>query len=281
MKNFSFLSFVMILIGAAIVGFSVNYFNIANNLGEGGITGLAILLKYLFNWDPGLMSILMNIPLFFIGWRVLGKYSLIYTIWGTFALSFFLWAFGSFRFPLDDLLLTSVFAGVCVGLGLGLIFRFGGTTGGVDIIARIFLKKLGWRIGRTMFLSDIIVLSVSLTYLDLRHAMYTAIAVFVGTHLIDIVQEAAYSARSAIIISNKTEEIAQMINDNIGRGATILNAQGAYTGAERKIIFTVLGRSEIVKLKAHILFIDPDAFISIGVANEVLGLGFNSPTDAH
>ncbi len=281
MKNFRVINFLMILVGAAIMGFGINYFNLANNLGEGGVTGLAILLKYLFNWDVGLTSILMNLPLFFLGWRVLGKYSLVYTIWGTLALSFFLWAFGSFRFPLDDLLLTSVFAGVFVGTGLGLIFRFGGTTGGVDIIARILLKKFGWRMGRTMFFSDVIVLSISLTYLDLRHAMYTVIAVFVGTRIIDIVQEAAYAARSAIIISDKAQEVAQAINQGVRRGATVIKATGAFTGKERTIIFTIVGRSEIVKLKEHVLFIDPDAFISIGVANEVLGEGFVSANEQH
>ncbi len=274
MRNLKLVNFVAIAAGSAIMGFGINYFNIANSLAEGGVTGLSIVLKLAFDWDPGLTSLLINLPLLALGWKILGRHSIIYTIWGTGCLSLFLWVFGMFRFPMDDLLLASLFAGVTVGVGLGIIFRFGGTTGGVDIIARIFHKYFGWKMGRTMFIADLVVIAISLTHLSLQQAMYTVVAVFVGTRIIDVVQEAAYSARALTIVSDKSEEITKVIMRELNRGVTMMHGEGAYTGASKKIAYVVVGKSEIVKTKNIVLGIDPGAFISVGVASEVLGEGF-------
>lgn len=276
MRKFRFINLVGILVGAAIMGFSINYFNIANNLAEGGVTGIAILLKLAFNIDPGISSLLINIPLLVLGWKVLGRYTLVYTIYGTVCVSLFLWLFGSFRFPLNDMLLASLFAGVGVGLGLGIVFRYGGTTGGVDIIARICHKYFGWRIGRTMLGADIAVIGLSLTFLTVQQAMYTLVAVFVGARLIDFVQEAAYAARAAFVISDRGRDIARKINEEMDRGATLLNGEGAFTGKARHVVYVVVSRAEIVKLKNVVQAVDPHAFISIAEAGEVLGEGFTS-----
>lgn len=274
MRNLKVINFAAIALGAALMGFGINYFNIANNLAEGGVTGLSILGKLVFDWDPGLTSLLVNIPLLAIGWKVLGRHSLIYTVWGTGCLSGFLWLFGGFRFPMDDLLLAALFAGVSVGAGLGIIFRFGGTTGGVDILARILHKYLGWKMGRTMFVADILIIALSLVYLNLQQAMYTVVAVFVGTRIIDVVQEAAYSARALTIVSDRAEEITAAIVRELDRGVTVMRGQGGYTKRPRTIAYVVVARSQVVKTKSLVLHIDPAAFISIGVASEVLGEGF-------
>jgi len=274
MRSLRWRNLLGILVGAAIMGFGINAFNLANHLAEGGLTGIAILLKLGFDWEPGLTTLLINIPLFAIGAKVLGRASLTYTIFGTIALSFFLWLFGGYRFPMDDSLLASLFAGVGVGVGLGIIFRYGGTTGGVDILARIAQKYLGWKIGRTMFIADIAVLVLSLVHLSIQQVMYTLVAVFVGARIIDFVQEAAYSARAVLIVSDHSLEIAKSITERMGRGATILRGAGAYTGREKSVLYVVVGRSEIVKLKAIILSHDPVAFISVSEANEVMGEGF-------
>ena len=175
---------------------------------------------------------------------------------------------------MDDALLASLFAGVGVGVGLGIIFRFGGTTGGVDILARIAEKYLGWKMGRTMFIADMGVLAISLVHLSVQQVMYTLVAVFVGARIIDFVQEAAYSARAVLVVSDQGLQIAKIINERLDRGATILRGAGAYTGQEKSVLYVVVGRSEIVKLKALILSIDPAAFISVSEANEVMGEGF-------
>ncbi|MBP1933417.1 YitT family protein [Ammoniphilus resinae] len=265
---------IAIIFGSAIMGFGVNYFNIANHLAEGGVTGITILLKYILGWDPGLTNLIINIPLLFLGWKVLGRNALFYTILGTLSLSFFLSLFGHYRLPLEDSLLASLYAGVCLGVGLGIVFRFGGTTGGTDIIARILNKYKGWSIGRTMFLSDVIVITISLFYLDLTGAMYTLVAVFIGSRVIDFVQEGAYAAKAVMIISDSSEKIAAKIMTEMERGATLLNARGGYTGSEKNVLYCVVSRNEIVRLKMLVHNVDPYAFIIVNDVHEVLGEGF-------
>ena len=281
MRRVKILELVAITLGTAVMAFGINAFNIANNLAEGGVTGVAILLKLSMNWNPGLTTMIVNLPLLVLGWRVLGVRSLVYTIWGTACLSLFLWLGGRFRFPLDDLLLAALAAGVAVGAGLGIVFRFGGTTGGVDIIARVLQKRFGWKVGRTMFFADVCVIGASLVFLRLEQAMYTVVAVFVGTRIIDLVQDAAYSARAMTIVSDRADEIARRIMEDLGRGVTRLHGQGAYTGTERTVLLAVVGRSELTRAKRLVLAADPAAFISIGVASEVLGEGFTLDGDKH
>jgi len=270
-----------IVAGAAIMGLGINAFNLANNLAEGGVTGIAILLKLAFNWDPGITSLAINIPLFILGAKALGRSALFHTVFGTVAVSFFLWLFGSYRFAIDDSLLASLFAGVGVGAGLGIIFRFGGTTGGVDIIARIIQKRFGWTMGRTMFVADIAVLAVSLVHLSLQQVMYTAVAVFVGARIIDFVQDAAYAARAVLIVSERGTDIARDVLEQMDRGATILRGAGAYTGKEKPILYVVVARSEVMRLKALIFERDPSAFVTVTDAGEVMGEGFSREAPKH
>jgi len=264
-----------IVVGAAVAGFGVNYFTIANGLGEGGFTGISILLKYWLDWSPGITSLVMNIPLFVLGWRYLGKRAMGYTIWGTVCFSFFLWLFEDIGSPIDgDLLLASLYAGVTVGLGLGIIFRYGGTTGGVDILARLADKYFGWSIGRTMFTFDFLVIVASLFYLGRERAMYTLILVFVAARVIDLVQEGLYSAKAAMIISNRPHEISRVIVEKMDRGTTLLMGKGGYTQKEKEVVYVVVSRPELIRLKTIIKQIDPYAFVVISDARNVLGEGF-------
>jgi len=267
-------NFLGILVGAAVMGLGINIFNLANHLAEGGVTGIAILLKLGLDWDPGLVTLLVNIPLFLVGWRLLGRTTLIYSVFGTLCLSGSLWLFGSLRLPLDDLLLAALFAGVGVGVGLGLIFRFGGTTGGTDILARLCQKYLGWKMGRTLFGADLVVLAVSLGYLSVEQVLYTVVAVFVGARIIDFLQESSRSAQAVLVISDRGPEIARQIIEKLHRGATLLHGEGAYSKQHKAVLHVVVGRSEVLELKRLILAIDPAAFFSVTEANEVAGEGF-------
>jgi uncharacterized membrane-anchored protein YitT (DUF2179 family) len=265
----------MILIGCAIFSFGLNYFNIANQLVEGGFTGITLLLAYLFNFEPALTIFLLNIPVFLIGWKVLGRTSFIYTIIGTVAVSLFLWLFRDYQLYLgDDLLLAALYAGVSVGIGLGLVFRFGGTTGGVDIIARLAYKYLGWSMGRTIFLSDLLVITLSLIYLNHKLAMYTIIAVFVGARVIDFMQEGAYAAKAIFIVSDKAELISDAILKQMERGTTILQGKGGFTGTTKQILYCVVPRNEMVRIRQLIQHIDPFAFVTVHDVRDVLGEGF-------
>jgi uncharacterized membrane-anchored protein YitT (DUF2179 family) len=267
-----------ILLGAAIFSFGLVHFNMQNNLAEGGFTGITLLLYFVFGWSPSITNLLLNVPLFFIGWKLLGRSVFLYTIIGTVGVSIFLGIFQKYQIEMplyEDLFLAALFAGVFIGIGLGIIFRYGGTTGGVDIIARLAQKYFGWTMGRTMFMFDFGVITLSLlTYLDYREAMYTLVLVFVGARVIDFMQEGAYAARGAMIISDKNEEIAAKIMKEMDRGVTSLKAVGSYTKTERNVLYCVVAKNEIVRLKNVVNSVDPHAFVSVTVVHDVLGEGF-------
>jgi len=265
---------VLIAMGAAIMGIGINYFNIANNLAEGGLTGISILLKLAFNVNPGVSVLLMNIPLLAWGIWKLGFKPMLYTIYGTICLSFFLGIFNNMRLPLDDLLLASLYAGIAVGLGLGIIFRYGGTTGGVDIIARVTSKYYGWSMGRIMFVADLLVLAASLVYLDKQQFMYTLIAVYIGSRVIDIVQSGAYQAKAVMVISEHDGDIVEAIVGELKRGVTILKGVGGYTQRPKEVLYVVCSPRQIVRVKNLVHTIDPHAFITITDVHEVVGEGF-------
>lgn len=278
LKGIKIKNIFFILLGSAIFSFGFVHFNIQNQLGEGGFSGITLILFFVFKLDPALMNLLLNIPMFFLGWRLLGQKVFIYTIIGTVSVSIFLKIFQLYEINIhiqDDLFLASLFAGVFVGVGLGIIFRYGGTTGGVDIIARLAHKYLGWSMGKTMFMFDAAVILLSwLTFLDSRSMMYTLVAVFIGSRVIDFVQEGAYAARGALIISEFQNEIADRISNDMERGVTVLRGFGHFTKADREVLYCVVGRNEIVRLKNIITSIDPHAFVSVIDVHDVMGEGF-------
>ncbi|MGM0921624.1 MAG: YitT family protein [Bacillota bacterium] len=272
-----------ILLGSAIFAFGLVHFNMQNNLAEGGFTGITLLLYFIFNIDPSISNLVLNIPIFFIGWKLLGRTTFLYTIIGTVALSVFLWLFQRFQIymPLkDDLTLAALFAGVFIGVGLGIIFRYGGTTGGVDIIARLVHKYKGVSMGKTMFMFDFVVIALSLvTYLSYKEAMYTLVAVFIAAKVIDFMQEGAYAAKGATIISERNGEIADKIMQEMDRGVTILKGQGSFTKMDRNVLYCVVGKNEIVRLKTVITSVDPHAFVAVSDVHDVLGEGFTLDAD--
>ncbi|AMO84980.1 uncharacterized membrane-anchored protein YitT (DUF2179 family) [Solibacillus kalamii] len=278
MQGIKIQNIIGILIGSAIFSFGFVHFNMQNQLGEGGFSGITLILYFTLNWDPALMNLLLNIPMFILGWRLLGKKSFIYTIIGTLSVSVFLKIFQIYEVDMnlqDDLFLVSLFAGVFVGIGLGIVFRFGGTTGGVDILARLANKYLGWSMGKTMFGFDFFVIILSwMTFLDARSMMYTLVAVYVGGRVIDLVQEGAYSAKGAFIISVKSDEIANLITNNMDRGVTVFDGHGHFTKEHRDVLYCVIGRNELVRLKNIVHGVDPHAFVSVMDVRDVTGEGF-------
>ncbi|WP_255717058.1 YitT family protein [Salipaludibacillus sp. CUR1] len=273
-----FKNIFFILLGTAIMSFGLVYFNMENNLADGGFTGITLILYFILNIDPAYSNLVLNIPLFIIGWRILGRNAFIYTLIGTLAVSVFLWLFQRYKFfamPLDDdMTLAALFAGVFIGAGLGIVFRFGGTTGGVDIIAKLGFKYFGWSMGRTMFVFDAAVITSSLVYLNYREAMYTLLAVFVAAKVIDFMQQGAYSGKAAMIISEHAPVIASAILEEMDRGATILKGRGSFTGDDREVLYCVVGRNEMVRLKNLISKVDPHAFVTLADVQDVIGEGF-------
>lgn len=273
-----FKNIFFILIGSAIFSFGIVHFNMQNNLGEGGFTGITLLFYFLWDWDPAILNIILNIPAFIIGWRFLGRNTFLYSIIGTLAVSVFLYIFQISPYQLhleSDMTLVALFAGVFIGVGLGIIFRYGGTTGGVDIIARIVHEYVGWSMGKTMFIFDAVVIATSLIlYLELVEGMYTLVAVYLASRVIDFMQEGAYSARGTTIISNFSHQISEKILVEMDRGVTVMQGKGRFSGENKEILYCVVGRNEIVRLKSIIHQIDPHAFVAVSAVHDVSGEGF-------
>ncbi|MFI3123913.1 YitT family protein [Streptococcus suis] len=267
-----------IIIGSALFAFSLNYLVMPNHLFEGGVTGLTLILYYLFNIQPWLMNILVNIPLFVIGWKLLGKKVLYLSILGTFSVTLWLAIFEKFPLAINlehDLFLVSTFSGILMGIGLGLIFKAGGTTGGSDIIARIGHKYLPYSIGQIILAVDIIILTfIVLVFKDLRLVLYTLMMVAIATRVIDFISDGGYGSKGLMIISQKSQEIATAIDEEIERGVTFIKAEGFYSKTPVNMVYSVIYKSQLQETKELIHRIDPHAFITITDAHEVLGEGF-------
>lgn len=273
---------VPILLGTAIYAFGLHYFVISNKLMEGGITGIALLLNYIFGAPPSITTLLINCPLFYLGWRILGKGSMAYTIIGTLSLSFFLWIMEmlinrGWIVPFQteqDFFLATAYAGFTLGTGLGIVFRYGGTTGGTDILARVVQKLNGWSVGRNILISDVLVIGSSIFFIPKEKVLYTIVAVFIASKMIDILIEGAYAARAFTVISGRAEAIAETINKHLDRGATLIPALGAYSKQQKDVVYCVVSRSEMKRLKDLIHSVDPRAFIIITEVHDVVGEGF-------
>ena len=282
----TFIDLLMIALGCAIYGISLDMISVPNKLADGGLSGISLILRHFWGINMGLSTLILNIPLILLGYRFMGKRLLAYTIWGTVSLSFFLWFWRSVPIikQLDlehDLFLSAISAGVLSGIGLGLVFRYNGTSGGTDIIARICQIKFGISSGKMLLFCDAVVLFASLSYLDIKHMMYTLLASFILSRAMDTVQQGAYSARGLLIISDKYEQIGQMIDLKLERGFTYFKALGGYKQDEKRVIHVVVAPREIPAIKQLIKQEDPNAFVSILEVHEALGEGFTYKQKRH
>jgi len=275
-------TWALLIAGTALYAFGLQYFIIPNLLMEGGVTGIAVLLNYALKWPVSLTSLLINLPLFALGWRQLGKGAMVFTFAGTVLLSVFLWVAETlvksgilvpFRSE-QDFILVVLYAGVTLGTGLGLVFRAGGTTGGVDIVARIIHRMRGWSMGQIILSMDVVILGVSLLFIPKEKVLYTIVSVFIASKIIDYIQEGAYAAKAFTILCKEPERLARIVTKALDRGVTLMPAVGAFSGEDKTVIYCVVGRYEIGKLKSLVRQHDRRAFIVISDVHDVLGEGF-------
>lgn len=274
----------MITCGTFIYAFGLDYFVIPNHLMEGGVTGLSLLLHYALNIPVSVSTIVLNIPLFIIGWRALGKQDMALTGFGTLSLSVCLWIIEKliqqgwivpFKSQNDTFLIV-LYAGITLGAGLGIVFRFGGTTGGADIIARLLSKKKGWSMGQVILFFDTIVIGSSLLYLPKENVLYTLVVVFVASKTIDFITKGAYAAKAFTIVTRNPEALTHQISDQLEHSVTLFLAKGGYSKEAKEVIYCIVYRHEIIRLQELVRSIDPDAFIVIHDVQEVLGEGFKT-----
>ncbi|UOR10525.1 YitT family protein [Halobacillus amylolyticus] len=266
---------LLIIIGSLIFAIGVNYFAIPNRLSEGGVIGITIVTYYLFEWSPGIVNFVLNTLLVAVGYKFFNKRVIIYTIVAIIFSSLFLHFTVDWGKEInDDTLLAALFAGLAVGLGLGLIFRSGGTSGGSAILARLGNQYLGWSIGKGMLVIDIAVIVGSAFIIGQEKAMYTLISVYVGAKVIDVVVEGANERTAVMIISNHPNEVLDAVTNKMARGITVLDGKGGYTGSQREVLYLVINKHEIVPFRKIILNIDPDAYVTVHGVQEIFRKGY-------
>lgn len=270
--------YVGITLGGIIFAFGLNYFTIANKLAEGGVTGLALLGHYLLGLPVGPILLALNIPLFAVGWYFLGWRFVLRSLYGTAVVSLAVQFIGLGAVPVSDRLVAAIYAGVISGLGLGVILRSGGTSGGVDIIARILWHRKGIEMGSTMFIGDAIVMGMAAVLMNRDTALYSLVAMFIASRVIDFVQEGASAAKAVTIVSNAPAEISAAVVESLDRTTTLVPSRGAYTGQSRDLVYVVVPRAEITHLKNIVFAADPSAFVIIDDVREVVGEGFSPRT---
>jgi uncharacterized membrane-anchored protein YitT (DUF2179 family) len=263
-------------LGVLLTALGLDLFLIPNKIAAGGVSGIATILHYLISVPVGAAMLALNVPLFAVGIYRLGLRFGFRSLYGTITLSLVVDALAPFLpAPTHDLLLASLFGGVMVGLGLGLVFRHKGTTGGTDLAAAVLRTYTGVNIGQLLFLVDAtVVIAAGITFGSAELAMYALITIFVTAWLIDLVQEGFSYAKAFLIISDRPSEISAAIVKELNRGATAWPARGVYTGAEREVLLSVVNRSEVTRLKDIVYGVDPRAFVILADVHEVLGEGF-------
>ncbi|MBD7964783.1 YitT family protein [Fictibacillus norfolkensis] len=266
----------LIIIGSLFFALGVNWFAIPNELGEGGVTGISMTLYYVLGWSPGLTNFIMNGFLLAIGYKVLNKRVTWYTMVAIFFTSLFIHLTEGMGNPVD-IMLGTVFAGVFIGIGLGLVLRSGGTTGGSTIIARMLNQHFGWGVSTTMFVFDILVVIGSAFVIGIENTMYTGISIYISTKILDYLIDGFDTRKAVTIISEKTDEIAKKVSDEMDRGVTIINARGHYSNEAKDILYVVINKQELFLLKKMIQRVDEKAFVVVHDVRDVFGEGFTFP----
>jgi len=282
-----FKAYALIVVGAFILAAGFVLFIDPHKIAPGGVYGIGIIVHYLtvgwFSWAPdglpiGAVGLVLNIPLTILGIKILGPRFGVKTVIGFVLSSVFIdvqhMLFGYEPF-VDDPLLSSIFGGVLIGFGLGLIFKAKATSGGSDIVAMIFAKYTRLPLGQLMiYVDSAIVLLALLAFQDWKIPLYSWIVIYITGKIIDMTIQGVSYDKALFIISDKYEDIRNKIINDIERGGTVINAVGMYKGQEKKVIFTNVNRREVHILKDYIEEIDPNAFITVIDANEILGNGF-------
>ena len=267
-----FYNLFLITSGIIVFVIGLNSILIPNKLLGAGVSGVAIIIHYLFpSADVGVTYFLLNIPLMLLGWYSISKRFMLYTIFGMAFFSLSAVLIKTPPIPLKDPILVAVFGGIVCGAGAGIVLRSLGSAGGVDILAIYGNQKFGLRPGLTSFFVNGLVIMTGAYFFGLQIALYSLIYVFTSSKALDAVLTGFNQRLSTIVISNKYKEIAEEIFKQVNRGVTFLQAKGAYTGSSKEVIFTITTLTELPKLKNVIFNIDPEAFVVVNSTLEVIG----------
>lgn len=268
---------VGITIGCLIYALSFALFVIPQDLAPGGVSGLAIVLNHFFEPVPiGISIIILNAPLFMMSLRRLGKAFLWRSVYATIISSLLIDLIVPYTHGFHvDMLLSAVYAGVIMGIGMGIIFRFFGSTGGTDLLAQLLSERIGLSFGTTLLIIDTIIIAFSgIAFRSITIPLYSILSLYISAKAIDLVQEGISFSKAAWVVSSQPEAIAGKVMAELDRGVTKFTAAGGFTSEPKEVVFCVVPQSQISHLKQIVHEVDPDAFVAIMDVTETLGLGF-------
>lgn len=265
------INILTVIVGCFIFSIGINSFMIPGNLGEGGIIGVALILFYAFEFPTAITMFLVNAVLLVLGFKFLSRFAMYYTILTIPLISIMLWLTESWVVPTDQILIQTVFGGFLVGVGIGLVLRIGATTAGTTILAQMANKFFDVSVPFALLVFDLIIVMASLTVLTIEQVLLTVIALYIAMETMDFIIEGMNPKKAITIITERPEELGSLINTEIKRGVTIMNGRGFYTKKEKDILYVVINRNQLTKLKRLIKREDENAFVVVHDVNSVLG----------
>ncbi|MBO1265943.1 YitT family protein [Proteiniclasticum sp. SCR006] len=278
MKKFSIKDFVMITLGIFLVAFGLEYFHIPNNIAAGGVSGLAIIINNFIPALPvGIIILILNVILFAVAFLTLGGGFGAKTLYASFGLSGIMWIMETFFTPVvlsEDLFINAAVGALIIGTGMAMVFNYGASTGGTDILAKILNKYFHVEIGKSLLAVDFVIGITGLATFGITAGLYALLCIVANGTLIDRLIDGFNTSKELMIISKREEQIIRFIIEELDKSCTVLNGYGGYTSEDIQILYVILSRREYIRLRSYIKEIDPKAFISVNEVHEVLGEGF-------
>lgn len=269
--NKAILKYFFLFVGSLLTAIGLEEFLVPNNIIDGGIVGISIITSYLTDLPLGIFTTLFNIPFLFMGYKYIGKSFVTSSVFAILSLFFWTFVFHPIQKFTGDILLATVFGGVIIGIGVGLIIRYGGSLDGTEMVAIVLNRKSLFSVGQIVMFFNIFILSSAGLIFSWDKAMYSLIAYFIAFKVIDITIEGLDEAKAAIIISDYPDDIAGAITCRLGRGVTYLNGTGGYSKEDKKVLYSVITRIEVAKLKSIIFDKDPNAFVTVSDVSDMMG----------
>ncbi|MFV9511393.1 YitT family protein [Tepidibacillus sp. LV47] len=263
--------YLFIIIGTFLVAIGLETFLIPNQIIDGGIIGISIIFSELTNYPLGIFIVILNIPFLFVGYNQIGKTFAITTLVSVVFLSLFVSYVDDFNVVTGDMFLATIFGGIILGAGVGLIIRNGGSLDGTEIIAILANKRFGFSVGEIVMFFNVFIMTGAGLVFTWESAMYSLVAYFIAFKTIDIVIAGIDESKSVTIISDQPDEIAEKIIARLGRGVTHIYGKGGYTKEDKELLYVIVTRLEVAKLKSIVEEIDPNAFVAIEHVNDVMG----------
>ncbi|MBU2701439.1 uncharacterized membrane-anchored protein YitT (DUF2179 family) [Sporomusaceae bacterium BoRhaA] len=263
--------YILLFIGAMIAAAGLEFFLVPNQIIDGGIVGISIMASHVTGYPLSLFIAILNIPFLYIGYMQIGKKFAISTLFSVVSLSYWVSIFHPIPGLTTDLFLAAVFGGIIVGIGTGLIIRSGGSTDGAEVVAIILDQKTGFSVGEMVMFFNLFILTSAGLIFTWDKAMYSLVAYFIAFKVIDITIEGLNESKAALIVSEKPDEISAALMSRLGRGVTILHGEGGYSKEQKNVLYAVISRLEISKLKDIIQEVDENGFVTISDVHDVMG----------